>query len=177
MDWCERVSAATGATWQYARVNQTRFGAGLVTLQELIDASWVRTPRIYGFVDNVEVFMRASDLLITKAGPGTITEAAVIGLPLLLTGAIKFQESPNAAYVVDRGAGISADTARAVADRVEQLFGDGGTGLSALRGNLPQIARSEAIWEIGDEIAACAGIEAAGGQISSGDRQFTESTV
>ena len=35
--WCERVSAATGTTWRYVRVNQESFHADLyVTLQEVI---------------------------------------------------------------------------------------------------------------------------------------------
>src|SRR5437867_1176912 len=35
-DWCERVSAATGATWRYVRINQTEFVARARTLQELL---------------------------------------------------------------------------------------------------------------------------------------------
>jgi type III restriction enzyme len=30
-DWCERVSAATGATWRYVRINQAEFGARKAT--------------------------------------------------------------------------------------------------------------------------------------------------
>lgn len=41
-DWCERVSAATGATWRYVRINQTEFVATARTLQELVDGSAVR---------------------------------------------------------------------------------------------------------------------------------------
>ena len=38
-----------------------------------------------GFVTNVAEYMVASDVLVTKAGPGTIAEAAAVGLPLMLT--------------------------------------------------------------------------------------------
>jgi len=35
-DWCERVSAATGAPWRYVRINQIEFVATARTLQELV---------------------------------------------------------------------------------------------------------------------------------------------
>lgn len=40
---------------------------------------------IKGFVNNIDEFMSASDCLITKAGPGTIAEAMIRGLPLVLS--------------------------------------------------------------------------------------------
>jgi 1,2-diacylglycerol 3-beta-galactosyltransferase len=38
-----------------------------------------------GFVTNMAEYMAASDVLVTKAGPGTIAEAAAVGLPVFLT--------------------------------------------------------------------------------------------
>lgn len=39
---------------------------------------------IQGFVNNMDEFMRSSDILVTKAGPGTIAEASICGLPCML---------------------------------------------------------------------------------------------
>ena len=39
---------------------------------------------VQGFVDNMDEWMRASDALVTKAGPGTIAEASICGLPCML---------------------------------------------------------------------------------------------
>ena len=36
-DWCERVSAATGESWRYVRINQTEFVATARALQELVN--------------------------------------------------------------------------------------------------------------------------------------------
>jgi len=48
-----------------------------------------RTPVVLvhplGFVNNMSEYMVAADVLVTKAGPGTIAEAAAVGLPVLLT--------------------------------------------------------------------------------------------
>jgi 1,2-diacylglycerol 3-beta-galactosyltransferase len=37
-----------------------------------------------GFVQNMDEWMKASDVLVTKAGPGTIAEASICGLPCML---------------------------------------------------------------------------------------------
>ena len=43
-------------------------------------------------VSDMNLYMEASDVLLTKAGPGTIAEAAALGLPVLLTGFLPGQE-------------------------------------------------------------------------------------
>ncbi|MBP2636529.1 MAG: Monogalactosyldiacylglycerol synthase [Firmicutes bacterium] len=54
---------------------------------------------IYGFVGNMEVMMAASDIVITKAGPGTIMESAAMKRPLIITEAVGIQEIGNISYV------------------------------------------------------------------------------
>ena len=39
---------------------------------------------VKGFVYNMDEWMKASDALITKAGPGTIAEASICGLPCMM---------------------------------------------------------------------------------------------
>ena len=39
---------------------------------------------IKGFVNNMDEYMKASDVLVTKAGPGTIAEASICGLPCMM---------------------------------------------------------------------------------------------
>jgi 1,2-diacylglycerol 3-beta-galactosyltransferase len=39
---------------------------------------------VQGFVNNMDEWMDASDTLVTKAGPGTIAEASICGLPCML---------------------------------------------------------------------------------------------
>ena len=40
---------------------------------------------IKGFVNNIDQYMAASDCLVTKAGPGTIAESMIRGLPIVLS--------------------------------------------------------------------------------------------
>lgn len=81
------------------------------TLKQRLEAiSWRRPTFIFGFVRNMPEYMQAVDILLSKAGPGTITEALNIGLPIILYSRLPGQESGNVEYVVNEGAGIWAPT-------------------------------------------------------------------
>ncbi|MFM7678728.1 MAG: MGDG synthase family glycosyltransferase [Roseiflexaceae bacterium] len=60
---------------------------------------------IYGFVDNMEQLMAASDVVVTKAGPGTLMEALVMRRPVIITEAVGIQERGNIDFVLQRGLG------------------------------------------------------------------------
>ncbi|MGE5223232.1 MAG: MGDG synthase family glycosyltransferase [Omnitrophica WOR_2 bacterium] len=71
---------------------------------------WPHPTFIYGFVREMPDFMRAADILVTKAGPGTITEAFNASLPIILYSRLAGQEDGNVSYVVKEGAGLWAPT-------------------------------------------------------------------
>jgi 1,2-diacylglycerol 3-beta-galactosyltransferase len=64
--------------------------------------------QVEGFVSNMEIWMRAADLLVTKAGPNTISEAFIAGLPMILYTALPGQEEGNVDHVIENGAGVWA---------------------------------------------------------------------
>lgn len=75
-----------------------------------------------GFVNNMADWMAASDLIITKAGPGTIAEACTRGLPVLLNCYLPGQEEGNVAFVKDgHFGGYSPVTSRVVAAACDLL--------------------------------------------------------
>jgi 1,2-diacylglycerol 3-beta-galactosyltransferase len=64
-----------------------------------------------GFVTRMAEYMVAADVLVSKAGPGTISEAAAVSLPVMLTSFLPGQEEGNVDYVIDGGFGAyCADT-------------------------------------------------------------------
>jgi 1,2-diacylglycerol 3-beta-galactosyltransferase len=65
-------------------------------------------------------YMVAADILISKAGPGTIAEAAALSLPVMLTSFLPGQEEGNVNFVVDHGFGsyISDDDPSGIAEEV-----------------------------------------------------------
>lgn len=70
---------------------------------------WHAATHLYNYVTTMPKFMRASDLIISKAGGLTVTESLASGLPLILVDVTPGQEEGNAAYVVDHGAGELAE--------------------------------------------------------------------
>mmetsp|Transcript_15449 Transcript_15449/g.35799 ORF Transcript_15449/g.35799 Transcript_15449/m.35799 type:complete len:649 (-) Transcript_15449:140-2086(-) len=79
-----------------------------------------------GFVKNMAEYMVAADVLISKAGPGTISEAAALSLPIMLTSFLPGQEEGNVDYVVEGGFGsFCKDTdTQAVAEEVALWLND-----------------------------------------------------
>jgi 1,2-diacylglycerol 3-beta-galactosyltransferase len=69
---------------------------------------WSLPTFIYGFTHEMPNFMRSADILLTKAGPGTISEAFISGLPMILYSRMPGQEDGNVSYVVNQGAGVWA---------------------------------------------------------------------
>jgi 1,2-diacylglycerol 3-beta-galactosyltransferase len=61
-------------------------GSNRAAREALEDAAWPSSVavEVLGFVNNMDQYMKASDVLVTKAGPGTIAEASICGLPCML---------------------------------------------------------------------------------------------
>lgn len=78
-------------------------------LKKSLEEAGMQTPhQIYGFVNNIPDLMNAADIIVTKAGPGTISEAFIAGLPIILYARMPGQEEGNVDYVVNKGAGVWA---------------------------------------------------------------------
>jgi len=83
--------------------------------EKLRQQNWGVPVRIEGFVNNMSDWMTASNLIISKAGPGTIAEALIRGLPIVLSGYLPGQEQPNVKYVTSNGAGEFARNPNTIA--------------------------------------------------------------
>jgi len=82
---------------------------------------------ILGFVDYMPELMRACDVVVTKAGPGAIAEALATGVPVLITGFLPGQESPNVDFVVEAGFGAFTPKENELLDEVRVLAEGGPT--------------------------------------------------
>lgn len=120
--------------------------------QSLQRSDWPLPARVCGFVDNMEEWMAASDCVITKAGPGTIAEALICGLPILLSGFIPGQESGNVSYVVENGVGAYCDSPDGIAAIVSGWVG--GNELTQMADRARELGRPRAAYDIVDEIVA-----------------------
>ncbi|CAE7529235.1 MGD1 [Symbiodinium microadriaticum] len=110
---------------------------------------WLFEPLILGFVTNVDQYMTAADCLVTKAGPGSIAESMIKGLPCLLTAFVPGQEEGNISYVTDNGAGayVSDQDPHLVAAKIEEWLKDPPT-LERMSENARRLAQPDAALEI-----------------------------
>ena len=76
---------------------------------------------VLGYCDNVPELMRAADLLVTKAGPGTIAEASMAEVPVVVYDFIPGQERGNLDYVRTNGIGVVALTTADVVRSVRRI--------------------------------------------------------
>ncbi|MBV9699811.1 MAG: glycosyltransferase [Candidatus Eremiobacteraeota bacterium] len=63
---------------------------------------------VLGFTDKIPEYFRAADLLVTKAGPGTLAEANAAHLPVVVYDYVPGQERGNVDFVRHNGLGIIA---------------------------------------------------------------------
>ena len=79
------------------------------------------------FTDKVAVYMRAADVLLSKAGGISSSEAAVAGVPLVHTMAIPGVETLNAEFFARHGMSFFAKNADEAARFADRLIYDGKT--------------------------------------------------
>ena len=78
--------------------------------------------RTWGYTDEVKRLMGAADLLITKPGALTISEAFALGMPMLLHDPIPGPETENAVYATRHGAAVWLHPGEKLAAAVEEIF-------------------------------------------------------
>jgi len=74
------------------------------------------------FTDKVERYMQMADVIVTKPGGLTVTEAIATGLPLAIFKAIPGQEEQNADYLVRNGMAIRLTKDKTCTDIVTNLI-------------------------------------------------------
>lgn len=115
----------------------------------------------HGFVANMADWLRCADVVVGKAGPGTIAEANCCGAPLVLTSFVPGQEKGNAEFVTQTGAGVYAARPRHLATEIGRLRRDP-AALEAMRGASVRAGRPAAAADIARFIADLAGRTASG---------------
>lgn len=118
---------------------------------------WQIPTMIHGFVTDMPDFMRAADILVTKAGPGTISEAFIAGLPMILYARLPGQEDGNVGYVVSNEAGVWAPSPVKVVDALRCWLNDPAERERAATACL-RLARPHASREIARLLAAQVGV-------------------
>jgi 1,2-diacylglycerol 3-beta-galactosyltransferase len=95
---------------------------------------------VLGFTDKIPEYFRAVDLLVTKAGPGTLAEANAVQLPVVVYDYVPGQERGNVDFVRHNGLGLIALNGAAAVVRAVKTLIDAPDRLEMIRHNQEVIA-------------------------------------
>ena len=76
----------------------------------------------YGYVDNIDMLMDASNFIITKPGGLTISESLAKEIPIILIDPIPGQENRNAEFLQNNGAAVKISPTFTIDEAVFQLL-------------------------------------------------------
>lgn len=105
-----------------------------------------------GFTDQMDEYMKAADLVVTKPGGLTTAEAMACGLPMVVINPIPGQEDMNSDMVLENGAGVKAMHPVDVAYKVQQVLATPGR-LAAMRAAAQKLGRPDAADRIAKLVA------------------------
>ena len=77
--------------------------------------------KVYGFVDNINELMAASDLMVGKAGGLACAEAMALGLPMFIVDPLPGQEERNTEFMTAAGAGVRVNASN-LASAIKECF-------------------------------------------------------
>jgi 1,2-diacylglycerol 3-beta-galactosyltransferase len=118
-------------------------------LKAALDArTWKSPTRVYGFVKNMPQLMRAADVLVTKAGPSTLSEALICGLPTIISGYVPGQEEGNVRFILNNRAGYFLERgAGQLTEVLKELLANEGARLAEVAQNAYALGRPDAARE------------------------------
>ena len=91
--------------------------------RELASVDRRRPTHVLGFATNMHELMAISELVVSKPGGLTSSEALAMGKPLFILNPIPGQEAANSDFLLERGAAAKANRVEDLPYRVAQLIG------------------------------------------------------
>jgi len=106
--------------------------------------------KVLGWTDRMAEIMKASDIVITKAGGATTMECIAVKKPMIITSVIPGQEEGNAELIKRYNLGIIADAPKSdIGEHIDYIKNK----YSFFQKNLEKISRPKAALEIAEFIA------------------------
>ncbi|MEI6437677.1 MAG: glycosyltransferase [Candidatus Omnitrophota bacterium] len=100
--------------------------------------------KVFGFVDNMEELMAVADVMLTKPGGLSVTEALANALPLIFFSAIPGQEAGNVKVLAQSGVGLSDKSLPEIAAAIKAFAADPAK-LAAARAASRALARPKSV--------------------------------
>lgn len=114
---------------------------------------------VLGFTHEMPELMTAADLIASKPGGLTTSEALATGTPMLIVDPIPGQECRNSDFLLEQGAAIKANTLQGIAYKVDELLAVPDR-LTRMARNARAVGRPAAAYEVADDALKLVGVSA-----------------
>ncbi len=121
---------------------------------EKVKAELQRTPvpgrhrgKIVGFTTEIDEWMRAADLVVSKPGGLTTSEALAAGAVMVVINPIPGQETRNSDILLESGAAVKASTVGVLTYKVTRLLRDP-ERMAKLKAGVARLARPRAAYDV-----------------------------
>jgi processive 1,2-diacylglycerol beta-glucosyltransferase len=144
---CEMARAAEGVQFLVVAGRNER-------LRRQVEAAAAKYPgriRSFGFVDNMHELMAASDILVSKPGGLTTSEALAMGLAMVVVDPIPGQEERNSDFLLESGAAVRASSPAHLVYKLGHLMADG-ERLDAMRAAARRVAKPRAAFDVAERV-------------------------
>lgn len=112
--------------------------------------------RVFGFTKEMDRFMRAADIVVTKPGGLTTSEALACGCAMVVVNPIPGQESRNSDFLLENGAAIKVNNVATLPHKVGGLLADRDR-LARLKSISRRLGRPRAAFDVVDECLSIIG--------------------
>jgi len=122
-------------------------GRNATLLSKLQSFQFSYPSNVQGFTDNIVHLMALSDFLIGKPGPGVISEALTMRLPVIVTNGWRtmIHERFNVRWIEEQGVGLAVKRSQDIPKAIEQLLNP--TRYSSMRRRIKAL-NNQAVFEI-----------------------------
>lgn len=118
---------------------------------EAIDPPSRHRAKVMGFTDKMHELMTVADVVLTKPGGLTTSEALARGAAMAVVNPIPGQESRNSDYLLENGAAIKINSVAVLPHKLTRLLRDP-ERLAALKENARRLGRPEAAFDVARKV-------------------------
>jgi UDP-N-acetylglucosamine:LPS N-acetylglucosamine transferase len=122
-------------------------------LDKLVEDTGAANVKVFGFTDQMANLMDAADLIVTKPGPASLSEAIIKEVPIILDNLsyIMPQEQGNVDYIIDQGLGKRVTHLSQFQNLVASLVYNQ-SELLTMKGNMRRVKKDESAYKIADTL-------------------------
>ncbi len=109
--------------------------------RRILKSKTKHTFKLFGFVEDLALLFKSCDILLSKAGGLTTTEALTSKLPMLIIDDLPQQEIYNKQYMVKNGCALSVDKTNSISKQINSII-ENNEIYSSMKNNIERVRKT-----------------------------------